>query len=297
MKKKQSNKIYIGSRAFDILLAVFMLCLCVVFLYPFLNVLAVSFSSNSMITTGQVTFFPKGFNTESYRVLFEAENLLRTYANTIIIAVATTVLSLVMNSLVAYVLMVPEFRYKKIVSVIILITMFFSGGTVPTYLLIQNLGLMNSWWALILPNAVSAYNIFMYRAFFQGISPEIREAAKIDGANDLQILARIYAPLSKALYATFGLFCVVGVWNNYYDALLYIKDATKQPIQMVLRKIVFTFSTTSMGDAQQMIANGQLNQLSVQYATIMATILPMLLVYPFIQKYFAQGMQVGAVKG
>jgi putative aldouronate transport system permease protein len=297
MKKKQSNKIYIGSRAFDIALAIFMLVLCVVFLYPFLNVIAVSFSSNSMITTGQVTFFPKGFNTESYRVLFEAENLLRTYANTIIIAVATTVLSLVMNSLVAYVLMVPEFRYKKIVSVIILITMFFSGGTVPTYLLIQNLGLMNSWWALILPNAVSAYNIFMYRAFFKGISPEIREAAKIDGANDLQILARIYAPLSKALYATFGLFCVVGVWNNYYDALLYIKDATKQPIQMVLRKIVFTFSTTSMGDAQQMIANGQLNQLSVQYATIMATILPMLLVYPFIQKYFAQGMQVGAVKG
>ncbi|MDY3918498.1 MAG: carbohydrate ABC transporter permease [Candidatus Limivivens sp.] len=297
MTKKQSNKIYVGSRAFDIVLILFMLVLCVVFLYPFLNVIAVSFSSNSMITTGQVTFFPKEFNTESYRVLFEAENILRAYANTIIIAVATTVLQLVVNSLVAYVLMVPEFQFKKPVSILLLITMFFSGGTVPTYLLIQNLGLLNSWWALILPNSISAYNVFMYRAFFKGISPEIREAAKIDGANEIQILAKVYAPLSKALYATFGLFSIVGVWNNYYDALLYIKDANKQPIQMVLRKIVFTFSTTSMGEAQQMIANGQLNQLSVQYATIIATILPMLLVYPFIQKYFAQGMQVGAVKG
>ncbi|MDO5422925.1 MAG: carbohydrate ABC transporter permease [Eubacteriales bacterium] len=297
MKKKQSNKIYIGSRAFDVALVIFMLALCVVFLYPFLNVLAVSFSSNSMITTGQVTFYPKEFTTKAYQVLFEAENIFRAYGNTIIIAVAATVLNLVVNSLMAYVLMVPEFRFKKLISVLLLITMFFNGGTVPTYLTIMNLGLLNSWWALILPNAVSAYNVFMYRAFFKGISPEIREAAKIDGAGELQILARIYAPLSKALYASFGLFSIVGIWNNYYDALLYIKDANKQPIQMILRKIVYSFATTSMGDAQVMIGNGELNQLGVQYATIIATILPMLLVYPFIQKYFAQGMQVGAVKG
>ena len=114
--------------------------------------------------------------------------------------------------------------------------MFFSGGTVPAYLLIQNLGLYDSWWSLILPNAVSAYNIFIYRSFYQGISPEIREAARIDGASEFQILTKIYVPLSKALYATFGLFSVVGVWNSYYEALLYIKDPAKQPIQMLLRK-------------------------------------------------------------
>lgn len=295
--KKTKNKIYIGSKAFDVFLIIFMLFLCVIFLYPFLNVLSVSFSSNSMITTGQVSFFPKEFNMESYKVLFEAENILRAYGNTIVIAVATTALNLILNSLVAYVLMVPEFCLKKPLSIIILITMFFTGGTVPTYLLIQNLGLINSWWALILPNAVSAYNIFLYKAFFKGISPEIREAAKIDGAGDLTILVRIYAPLSKALYATFGLFSVVGVWNNYYEALLYIKDADKQPIQMILRKIVFSFTTTSMGDAQQLIGHGKLNQLSVQYACIVAAILPIMCIYPFVQKYFAQGMQVGAVKG
>ena len=296
-EKKVKNKISVGSRTFDIVLAIFMIFLCVIFLYPFLNVIAVSLSSNSMITTGQITFFPREASFESYKVLFEAENILRAYGNTIIIAAATTVLSIVLNSLVAYVLMVPEFTLKKPLSVIILITMFFSGGTVPTYLTIQNLGLLNSWWALILPSAVSAYNIFLYRAFFKGISPEIREAAKIDGAGELTILFRIYAPLSKALYATFGLFTVVGVWNDYYKALLYLKDADKQPIQMILRKIVFTFSTTSMGEAQQMISQGKLNQLSVQYACIIVAIAPIIIIYPFVQKYFAQGMQMGAVKG
>ncbi len=175
--------------------------------------------------------------------------------------------------------------------------MFFSGGTVPTYLLIQNLGLYDSWWALILPNAVSAYNVFVYRSFYQGISTELREAARIDGAGELTILTRIYGPLAKALYATFGLMAVVGVWNSYYEALLYIKEPGRQPIQMLLRKIVFTQNTANMTNAQVMISNGDLNPLNVQYACIIATIGPILLVYPFIQKYFAQGMQVGAVKG
>ena len=144
---------------------------------------------------------------------------------------------------------------------------------------------------------MTAYNVFVYRSFYKGISPEIREAARIDGAGDLKILTKIYVPLSKALYATFGLFSVVGVWNSYYEALLYIKDPGKQPIQMLLRKIVFTSGTANMADSQQMISNGAMNQLNVQYACVIATIGPILLVYPFIQKYFAQGMQVGAVKG
>ena len=198
---------------------------------------------------------------------------------------------------VGIVMMAPEFVLRKPLSIILLITMFFSGGTVPAYLLIQNLGLYDSWWSLILPNAVSAYNIFIYRSFYQGISPEIREAARIDGASEFQILTKIYVPLSKALYATFGLFSVVGVWNSYYEALLYIKDPAKQPIQMLLRKIVFTSNTSNMSNAQQMISNGNLNSLNVQYACVIATIGPILLVYPFIQKYFAQGVQVGAVKG
>lgn len=295
--KKQNNKIHIGSRAFDVFLIAFMIIVSIIFLYPFLNVIATSLSSNRMITTGQVTFFPKEFHLDGYKALFKDENILGAYWNTIVIAVGTMIVSLVMNSLMAYVMMAPEFVLRKPLSIILLITMFFSGGTVPTYLLIQNLGLYDSWWSLILPNAVSAYNIFIYRSFYQGISPEIREAARIDGASEFQILTKIYVPLSKALYATFGLFSVVGAWNSYYEALLYIKDPAKQPIQMLLRKIVFTSGTANMSDAQQMISNGNLNSLNVQYACVIATIGPILLVYPFIQKYFAQGVQVGAVKG
>jgi putative aldouronate transport system permease protein len=295
--KKQSNKIYIGSRAFDVFLVLLMIVISIIFLYPFLNVIATSLSSNRMITTGQVTFYPKEFHLDGYKALFKDENILGAYWNTIVIAVGSMILSLAMNSLMAYVLMIPDFVLKKPISVLLLITMFFSGGTVPAYLLIQNLGLYNSWWSLILPNAVSAYNIFVYRSFYQGISPAIREAARIDGASEFQILTRVYVPLSKALYATFGLFAVVGVWNSYYEALLYISDPDKQPIQMLLRKIVFTSGTSSMADAQQMISNGNLNSLNVQYACVIATIGPILLVYPFIQKYFAQGVQVGAVKG
>lgn len=295
--KKQNNKIHIGNRAFDVFLIAFMIIVSIIFLYPFLNVIATSLSSNRMITTGQVTFFPKEFHLDGYKALFKDENILGAYWNTIVIAVGTMIVSLVLNSLMAYVMMAPEFVLRKPLSIILLITMFFSGGTVPTYLLIQNLGLYDSWWSLILPNAVSAYNIFIYRSFYQGISPEIREAARIDGASEFQILTKIYVPLSKALYATFGLFSVVGVWNSYYEALLYIKDPAKQPIQMLLRKIVFTSGTANMSDAQQMISNGNLNSLNVQYACVIATIGPILLVYPFIQKYFAQGVQVGAVKG
>lgn len=297
MKSKNKNTIQIGSKAFDVFLIIFMLLLSIIFLYPFLNVLATSLSSNRMITTGQVTFYPKELMLDGYKLLFQEENILGAYLNTAIIALGATAFSLVMNSLLAYVLMIPDFVLRKQISILLLVTMFFSGGTVPTYLLIQNLGLYDSWWSLILPGAVSAYNVFVYRAFYQGISPEIREAARIDGAGELTILAKIYVPLSKALYATFGMFSVVGVWNSYYEALLYIKDPDKQPIQMLLRKIVFTSGTSNMADAQQMISNGQMNQLNVQYACVIATIGPILLVYPFVQKYFAQGMQVGAVKG
>ncbi|MDY2658270.1 MAG: carbohydrate ABC transporter permease [[Ruminococcus] gnavus] len=295
--KAKKNKIHHGSRAFDIALIVFMAIISIIFLYPFLNVIAVSLSSNRMISTGQVTFFPKELMLEGYRMLFQEQNIFRAYFNTIIIAVGYTAVNLICTSMIAYAMMVPDFVLKKFLTIFLLITMFFGGGTVPTYLLIQNLHMMDTWWALILPNAVGAYNVFVYRSFYRGISPEIREAARIDGASDFKILTKIYVPLSKALYATFGLFSVVGIWNNYYDALLYIKNPDLQPIQMILRKIVFSTGLSNMSNAQQMIGNGVLNQLNVQYACVVATIIPVLLIYPFVQKYFAQGMQVGAVKG
>lgn len=300
-KKKKaeetSSHIYIGSKTFDVCLIIFMIFVSVIFLYPFLNVIAVSLSSNRMISSGTVTWFPKELNLLGYKMLFKESNILRAYGNTIIIALGATAVNLVFTSLMAYVMTIQDFVLRKPLSIFLLITMFFNGGTVPTYLIIQQLGLLNSWWALILPNAVSAYNVFVYRAFYKGISSEIREAARIDGASEPRILLSIYLPLSKALYATFGLFSVVGVWNSYYEALLYIKDSDKQPIQMILRKIVFTSALTQMEGATEMMNNGKLNALNVQYACILVAIGPIILLYPFLQKYFVKGVQIGAVKG
>ena len=252
-KTKRKNRIHYGSWAFDIILVIFMAAVSIVFIYPFLNVLSVSLSSNRMISTGQVTFFPRELMVEGYKMLFEEQNIWRAYLNTVIIAVGATLVNLVCTSMLAY--------------------------------------------AMMMPDAVSAYNVFVYRSFYKGISPEIREAARIDGASDIKILTKIYVPLSKALYATFGLFSIVGVWNSYYEALLYIKNPDMQPIQMILRKIVFATGLSSMSNAQQMIGNGVMNKLNVQYACVVATVAPVLIIYPFLQKYFAQGMQVGAVKG
>lgn len=296
-KAQPKNKIYIGSRAFDVFLIIFMLILSIIFIYPFLNVVATSLSSNRMITTGQVTFFPREVILDGYKMLMREQNILRAYGNTVIVALGSAVFSLSLTSLLAYAMMIPEFVLRKPLSIFLLITMFFSGGTVPTYLLIQNLGLYDTYWALILPNAVSAYNVFVYRSFYKGISMEIREAARIDGAGEFKVLTTIYVPLSKALYATFGLMAVVGVWNSYYEALLYIREPARQPIQMLLRKVVFTSGLADMSETTMMMTNGQLNALNVQYACVVATIGPILLAYPFVQKYFAQGMQVGAVKG
>lgn len=298
VKTESKNKIYIGNRFVDIALVLFFVAASIIFVYPFLNVIAVSLSSNTMITTGQVTWFPKEMTTIGYKLLFEEANIWTAYGNTVIICLGFAVFNLSMTSLLAYVMMVPDFVLKKPFSILLLITMFFSGGTVPTYLLIKNLGWFNNWLSLMIPGCLSAYNVFVYRAFYKGISSEVREAAKIDGAGEFQILVRIYVPLSKALYASFGLFAVVGMWNSYYDALLYIKNEKLHPIQMILRKIVFT--STGSGDmamATEMMNNGQLNTLNIQYACVVATALPIMVIYPFLQKYFAQGVQVGAVKG
>ena len=156
---------------------------------------------------------------------------------------------------------------------------------------------MDTTWALILPGAVSAWNTFLYRSFFKGISHEIREAALIDGAGDLRILVRIILPLSKALFATFSLFAIVGMWNSYFAAMLYIKDNARQPIQNILRSIVYSSVSATFSDAAMPMQNGGVNKLNVQYACLIATIAPLLFIYPFIQKYFEAGMQVGAVKG
>jgi putative aldouronate transport system permease protein len=298
-KRNTKNKIHIGSYTFEAALVIFMVLFSVVMVYPLINVIAISLSSSQMISSGKVTWFPREITFMGYEIVFGQSTIWISYLNTIKYAVTYAVVNLFMTSLLAYTLLIPEFALRKPITIYLLITMFFSGGTVPTYLVVRNLGLMNTMWALVLPAAISAYNVFVYRAFYRGLSIEIREAAKIDGAGDISILFRIYMPLSKALYATFGLFAVVGMWNSYFSALLYIKDEAKQPIQNVLRSILFTSGAMggTFDGVNQLVQSGKLNPKNVQYATIFATVAPVLMIYPFIQKYFVQGVQVGAVKG
>lgn len=293
------QKIRIGSPIFDAFLTVFMIALCVVFIYPFINVLAISLSEAPMIAAGKVTWYPKGFNLSGYEIVFGQKTIWNAYANTVLYCSLFTVINLFSTSLIAYALAQKEFILRQPITFILLVTMFFSGGTVPSYIVVSSLKLINTPWAIVLPGAVSAYNVFVYRAFFKGISTEIREAALIDGAGDFRILFRIYYPLSKPLFATFGLFAVVGMWNSYFDALLYLKDSAKQPIQMLLRTILFQSGAQggSFDNVTNLVNQGVMNPKNVQYACIAATIGPVLIIYPFIQKHFTQGMQVGAVKG
>lgn len=298
-QKKINNKIYVGSYTFDVFLVIIMIGISIVMMYPFINVIAISLSSNEMISSGVVTWWPKEINLKGYEVVFGQSNVWLAYKNTIIYAIVATIINLFLTSMAAYAMMQNEFVLRKPLTIMLLITMFFSGGTVPTYIIIDKLNIMNTMWAIVLPNAISAYNVFVYRAFYKGISTEIREAARVDGASEFRILFRIYVPLSKALYATFGIFSVVYIWNSYFEALLYIKDEAKQPIQMILRKILFTSGAAggTFDGVSEMIKSGTINPKNVQYACILATIGPILVVYPFVQRYFAQGVQLGAVKG
>ncbi len=283
----------------DVILAIVMGALCIIFIYPFINIIAISLSSNVMIGTGSVTWFPKELNAAGYKLVFGKKPIYLAYLNTIKYCVLFALVNVLTTAMIAYSLTQKEFVLRKLITVLLLFTMFFSGGTVPTYLVVSNLELLNTSWALVFPTAVSAYNIFVYRAYFKGITGDLREAAKIDGAGEFRILFQIVFPLSKPLFATFGLFAVVGMWNNYMEPLLYISDTKKQPIQMVLRNIIFqagggvTFGT----DYYMLADSGALNPKNVQYAAIVAATLPIMIFYPFLQKYFVQGVQVGAVKG
>ncbi|MGI6672557.1 MAG: carbohydrate ABC transporter permease [Christensenellales bacterium] len=297
--KKRSNRIRIGNITFDIILTLLLLAFCVIILYPFLNIIAISLSSSGAITRGDVGLIPLEVTYKGYEIVFGQETIYTAYAWTLWYSLLFTALSVSLTTCLGYTLSVPGFVLSKPLTIMLLITMFFNGGTIPAYLNIKNLGLMNTTWALVLPGCVSAWNVFMYRSFFKGISHEIREAALIDGAGEMRILLSIILPLSKALIASFSLFAIVGMWNSYFSALLYIKDQSRMPIQMILRSIIFSNSLTASfgGDTANMITDGSLNPLNVQYACLIATIAPLLLIYPFIQKYFEQGMQVGAVKG
>ena len=286
--------------AFDWINTVFLVLLSAVFLYPLLMTLGLSFSSAKALVGQNVTLLPKGFTLQSYQTILSDPSILRYYWNTIVYAGTGTLTSLLLTSLMAYPLTVAEFKGKKLINVLLLVTMFFGGGMIPSYLNIRNLHMIDTIWAMILPGAISAWNVIMFVNFFKGIPDSLRESATIDGAGHLRILFSIVLPLSKALLATIALFTIVGFWNDYFSAMLYLDSTSKMPIQIFLRKILVNMELnegiakdTDMSRLMDMI---NANPRTVKAATTIVTILPILCVYPFLQKYFTKGMMLGAVK-
>jgi len=292
-----------GSRLFDALNAAFMILLTVIFLYPVVNVIAISFSSAKPVIQGIVTFYPRGFTASSYTYVMKDPYLFRGYLNTILYAAGFTFLNLSLTSLIAYALTKPDYVLHKFTTVYLTVTMFFSGGLIPTYILISRMGLINTFWVMILPGTVSAYNCFVYRTFFKTIPAELSESAYLDGASDMRILWQIIIPLSKPLLAAFGLFSIVGVWNSWFNAMLYLNDQQRYPLQLLLRNYLFIIDNNQLQQRAGVpgIDNPlflrQIEPLSIRMAMVVITMFPIMATYPYFQRFFMKGVMIGAVKG
>lgn len=287
-----------SAKAFNVFNIFFMSFLMVLMLYPLLYVIFASFSdSNILMRHTGLLLAPKGFNLSSYKAVFKNPNILQGYKNTLIILVTGVSINIAMTSLGAYVLSRKNLMFRNVIMLFILFTMFFSGGLIPTYLTVSNLGLTNTYWALILPGAISTYNLIIMRTGFEAIPSSMEESAKIDGASHFIILFRIYFPLAKAVIAVMVLYYAVSSWNSWFNAMIYLQQRRDlQPLQLILRGILIENDVNSMlggasGADQESIAE------TIKYAVIVVATVPILSIYPFLQKYFVKGVMIGAVKG
>ena len=292
--KKKKRKIPIGQIVLVAVIFVFVLT-CVL---PFLNVIAISFSSKSAILRGDVAFFPVEFETKAYEILFSDQTMINCLFYTVELTVIYTAIAMVMTILMAYPLTKERLAGRKFFNLMALFTMYFSGGTIPIYLNVKWFGLLDSMWSLIIPGVLSTYNMIIMKSFFSSLPKELEEAATIDGANDFQILLRVYLPLSLASIATLTLFYAVGKWNSFADAKYYIQTKSLQPLQLRLYNIIKGSTAVDVtaieGNAN---SNAQNVSESIESATIIFATLPILVVYPFVQRYFVSGVTIGAVKG
>lgn len=283
-----------GSRVFDAVNSTILVLAAVVAILPFIYVLAVSFTSPAEVARGGLILFPKEWSLAAYRYIFSTGTLTRSLFITIFITVVGTLINLFMTSVMAYPLSRRRLRGRQGVLLIVLFTMLFSGGMIPTYFIVKYMGLTNSLWSLMIPTAISAFNLIVLKNFFQNIPEELEESAKIDGASDPGIFFRIVLPLSGPAIATFALFYAVDHWNTFFSAVLYINDNTKWPLQVYLREIVI-LAQSRIGDAS--FDEAQIQPLTIRMAVVVFATVPILCVYPFLQKHFTKGVMLGSVKG
>lgn len=288
-----------GDKIFDACVIVILGVVLLSILYPLYFVLIASFSDPLAVLGGEVLLWPVRFSTESYQLVFKNSQVLVGYKNTILYTLAGTAVNMLLSIMAAYPMSRRNLRGKKVGLAMMLFTMFFSGGMIPTYIVINQLGLLDTFWVMILPNAISVYNVMIMRTFFATSIPyELEEAACVDGASQIRTLVSIVLPLSKPILAVMVLFYAVGHWNSYFNALLYLSNQDRYPLQLILRAILIQSqaSQESFADIGNTY-NRMLLSETMKYALIIVASVPVLCLYPFLQKYFVQGVMIGSVKG
>ena len=288
----------LGEKTFDVCNYLFLGLLGLVTLYPMLYVIFASFSlPNEFLTMNFVILWrPLGFQLEAYKLVFRNNNILNGFRNTLFYVLVGTSVSMLLSVMASFLLARKGYMLKKLFTVLILFTMYFSGGLIPYYLIVKDLGLLDSMWAIILPSALSTYNCIVLRTAFDALPASLEESARIDGANDLRILFQIYLPLCVPTLAVIGLFYAVGRWNAWFDAVVFLRSRSLYPLQLVLRELLITSNADYMAEMGNSIEMTAISEL-VKYATIVVATVPILVIYPFLQKYFVKGMMIGAVKG
>lgn len=295
IKQKKS----VGEHCFDIINVLIMIGIAIITIYPIFYVAVCSISDgNQLIGARGLILWPKGFDLSAYKAVFSNPNIFSGYRTTLIVVVLGTTLSVLTTAIGAFLITRKDFAAKKVLSYMMVFTMYFTGGMIPTYLVVNNfLHLGDTLASLILPMMISVYNLIIMKANFESIPDSIEEAAKIDGANDIVILFRIILPLSLSVIAVMILFYGVSYWNSWFQAMMYMHDRNRYPLQLILREILISNDTSSMGTTSSAAGDQYMIGESIKYATIIVATVPILCLYPFIQKYFVKGVMVGAVKG
>ena len=284
----------------DVAVLAITLLVCALVLYPLVYVLSSSFSDPSEVAAGNVILFPKGFTLEGYSYILDYDEIWTGYRNTLFYTIAGTLLNLIATLPAAYALSRRDLFGRGIFTVLFTVTMFFSGGLIPTYLVYKQLNLLNTVWIMLIPGLVSMWNTVVCRTYFSNSIPyELQEASKIDGCNDFILFFRIVLPLSAPIIAVMAMYYAVGHWNSYFNAMIYLRDTSLYPLQLVLRSILLLDTTSEMigADAEGELLRLQQLKESMKYGVIVISALPMLVMYPFFQKYFVKGVMVGAIKG
>ncbi|PAC35337.1 carbohydrate ABC transporter permease [Caldifermentibacillus hisashii] len=272
------------------------ICILIVML-PLLYILLASFLDPNVLLSKGFSLNPADWSLEGYKRIFQDDLMIRGFINSIIYSVGFTLVTVAVTIFAAYPLSIEGFKGKNVFMVFFLITMFFNGGLIPTYLVVKDLGMLNTIWAIILPGAINVWNIILARTFFKGLPKELFQAAKIDGASELKIFLKIVLPLSKPIIFVIALYAFVGQWNSYFDAMIYLEDQELQPLQLVLRSILIQ-NQVQPGMISDQLAMAEMSKLAekIKYASIVISSLPLLIMYPFFQKYFEKGVMVGSIK-